>query len=33
MGQTSENVAEKFKITRQVQDQFAVNSQKKASQA
>jgi acetyl-CoA C-acetyltransferase len=30
MGQTGENVAEKYKITRQEQDEFAVNSHRKA---
>ena len=30
MGQTGENVAEKYKVTRQVQDEFAVNSHRKA---
>ena len=29
MGVTAENVAEKFKITREEQDMFALNSQKK----
>ena len=33
MGQTSENVAEKFNISRQDQDAFAYSSQKKASEA
>ncbi|MBP1672604.1 MAG: atoB [Bacteroidetes bacterium] len=30
MGITAENVAEKYQITREAQDQFAINSQKKA---
>jgi acetyl-CoA C-acetyltransferase len=30
MGITAENVAEKYKVTREVQDEFAVNSHKKA---
>src|SRR5579859_5383822 len=30
MGLTGENVAEKYKVTRQVQDEFAVNSHRKA---
>ena len=30
MGITSENVAQKFKISREVQDRFAVESHKKA---
>lgn len=33
MGQTAENVAEKFQITRDEQDQFAVSSQNKAEAA
>jgi acetyl-CoA acyltransferase 1 len=33
MGITSENVAESYKITRQAQDEFAANSQSKASKA
>lgn len=33
MGMTSENVAEAFKITRETQDKFAVESQKKAFEA
>ena len=33
MGITSENVAEKFGITRQMQDEFAVESQRKAAEA
>jgi acetyl-CoA C-acetyltransferase len=33
MGQTAENVAEKWKITRDVQDEFAVASQNKAEAA
>lgn len=33
MGQTSENVSEKFKITRETQDRFAAESHQKAAQA
>ena len=33
MGQTAENVAEKFQITREMQDEFAVGSQNKAEAA
>ena len=33
MGVTAENVAEKYQITRMEQDEFAVNSQSKASAA
>jgi acetyl-CoA C-acetyltransferase len=33
MGQTAENVAEKFQITRDQQDEFAFNSQRKAGEA
>ncbi len=33
MGQTAENVAEKWQINREQQDQFAVNSQNKAEEA
>mgnify|MGYP001421443997 FL=1 len=33
MGVTAENVAEKYQITRKQQDEFAVNSQKKATEA
>ena len=33
MGVTAENVAEKYQITRKQQDEFAVNSQKKAAEA
>ena len=33
MGETSENVAEKYGITRKQQDQMAVDSHRKASQA
>ncbi len=33
MGVTAENVAEKFKISRDEQDSFALNSQKKAQDA
>lgn len=33
MGQTSENVAERFNISRQVQDEFSVQSHKKAAAA
>src|SRR6202035_5964902 len=33
MGQTAENVAEKYGITRQEQDEFAVNSHRKAIRA
>tara|TARA_B110001452_G_scaffold243296_1_gene226603 strand:+ start:29 stop:1207 length:1179 start_codon:yes stop_codon:yes gene_type:complete len=33
MGMTAENVAEKFQITREVQDQFALKSQEKALKA
>ncbi len=33
MGVTAENVAKKFSITREIQDQFALNSQKKAQYA
>jgi acetyl-CoA C-acetyltransferase len=33
MGQTAENVADKYKITRDEQDAFAANSQKKAEDA
>jgi acetyl-CoA C-acetyltransferase len=33
MGQTAENIAEKFQITREAQDQFAVASQNKAEAA
>ena len=33
MGVTAENVAEKYQITREVQDSFALSSQKKASSA
>eukprot|EP01114_Cavostelium_apophysatum_P007492 TRINITY_DN195_c0_g1_i1.p1 TRINITY_DN195_c0_g1~~TRINITY_DN195_c0_g1_i1.p1 ORF type:complete len:428 (-),score=140.88 TRINITY_DN195_c0_g1_i1:79-1362(-) len=33
MGETSENVAEKYKISRDIQDQFAVDSQNKAARA
>ena len=33
MGVTAENVAEKYQITRKEQDEFAVNSQSKASEA
>jgi acetyl-CoA C-acetyltransferase len=33
MGETAENVAEKYKITRERQDEFAYNSQKKAADA
>jgi acetyl-CoA C-acetyltransferase len=33
MGNTAENVAEKFQITREAQDEFAVASQNKASEA
>ena len=33
MGNTAENVAEKFQITRDEQDEFAYNSQRKAAQA
>jgi acetyl-CoA acyltransferase 1 len=33
MGMTSENVAEKFKVDRKTQDEFAVSSHKKASNA
>lgn len=33
MGTTAENVAEKFQLTRQVQDEFAVSSQNKAEAA
>ena len=33
MGQTAENVAEKFQITRDAQDEFAVSSQNKAEAA
>ena len=32
MGVTAENIAEKFKISRQEQDEFALNSQKKHKQ-
>ena len=33
MGVTAENVAKKWQITREDQDQFAVNSQNKAEKA
>ena len=33
MGMTAENVAEKFQITREDQDKFALNSQEKALSA
>ena len=33
MGNTAENVAQKFQLTRQEQDEFAYNSQRKAGQA
>jgi acetyl-CoA C-acetyltransferase len=33
MGTTAENVAEKYQITREQQDQFAANSQRKAGEA
>jgi acetyl-CoA C-acetyltransferase len=33
MGQTAENVAEKYKITREEQDQYALNSHRKAAEA
>ncbi|WP_338665069.1 acetyl-CoA C-acetyltransferase [Pararoseomonas sp. SCSIO 73927] len=33
MGQTAENVAQKFQITREQQDEFAFNSQRKAGEA
>ena len=33
MGQTAENVAQKFQITREQQDEFAYNSQRKAGEA
>lgn len=33
MGITSENVVEKYNITREVQDRFAVDSHRKASLA
>ena len=33
MGVTAENVAKKFGISRQDQDEFALNSQKKTEQA
>jgi len=33
MGQTAENVAEKYKISREEQDNFAAKSQKKAEEA
>jgi acetyl-CoA C-acetyltransferase len=33
MGQTAENVAEKYKITREEQDQYALNSHRKAVEA
>ena len=33
MGVTAENVAEKYQITRKQQDEFAINSQKKATEA
>ena len=33
MGMTAENVAEKFQITRDEQDKFALNSQEKALKA
>jgi acetyl-CoA C-acetyltransferase len=33
MGQTAENVAEKWQISREIQDRFAVNSQNKAEAA
>jgi acetyl-CoA C-acetyltransferase len=33
MGNTAENVAQKFQITREQQDEFAVNSQRKAGEA
>jgi len=33
MGQTSENVAEKYGITREQQDQMAVDSHRKAYEA
>lgn len=33
MGETAENVAERYKISRKAQDEFAVNSQKKAAAA
>jgi len=33
MGQTAENVAQKFQITREQQDEFAANSQRKAGEA
>ncbi len=33
MGQTAENVAEKYQITRAEQEKFAVASQKKAAEA
>ncbi len=33
MGNTGENVAEKYKITREEQDEYAVNSHRKAAQA
>ena len=33
MGVTAENIAEKYKISRQEQDEFALKSQKKAQKA
>jgi acetyl-CoA C-acetyltransferase len=33
MGMTAENVADKYKVTREVQDEFAVNSHRKAAAA
>jgi acetyl-CoA C-acetyltransferase len=33
MGQTAENVAEKYKITREEQDEYALNSHRKAAEA
>ena len=33
MGNTAENVAQKYQLTRQTQDEFAANSQRKASEA
>ena len=33
MGVTAENVAQKYQITRKDQDEFALNSQKKAAKA
>lgn len=33
MGQTSENVAERYGVSRQVQDEFALDSQRKAAKA